>query len=229
VRQDVSEGYPGLPLRLSLLVVDESCSPVPDASIDIWHTRNSGVYSGDDTGLGWDGTPIDFAAGAGAAAPTPPPEDAAAPPSEGTAAPPAFSCSLGDREAESRRFFRGTQTTDVNGRVDFDTCYPGWYAGRALHIHFIVRRDGREYVTSQLYFPEDLTREVCESHPDYVEFGQPDTTNSTDQFFSGAEHVLDIERQSDGAMLASKTLVLRSSLDQALCGSDPLVALPTPG
>jgi hypothetical protein len=34
-RRDVSEGYPGLPVRLALLVVDETCTPLAGASVDI--------------------------------------------------------------------------------------------------------------------------------------------------------------------------------------------------
>jgi protocatechuate 3,4-dioxygenase beta subunit len=236
-RSDISEGYPGLPVRLSLLVVDESCTPVAGATVDIWHTRNTGTYSGSDTGLGLDGQPLMLGPPPGAPAPGAAPADAApagaplppagAPPPPG-APPPgaAFSCSLGDADAEAHQFFRGTQTTDATGRVHFDTCYPGWYTGRALHIHFIVRRDGRESVTSQLYFPEELTRELCASHPDYMAAGQPDTTNTSDGLFSGEEHVLETEKQPDGALLAYKTLVIRSSLDTELCGTDVLFAAP---
>jgi protocatechuate 3,4-dioxygenase beta subunit len=36
----------------------------------------------------------------------------------------------------SKHYFRGVQTTVDNGRVDFDTCFPGWYMGRCIHIHF---------------------------------------------------------------------------------------------
>jgi protocatechuate 3,4-dioxygenase beta subunit len=224
-RKDISEGYPGLPVRLSLLVVDENCAPVAGASIDIWHTRNTGTYSGDDTGLGIDGTPLTFGPPPGApppGAPAPGTQDAGAP------GPAPFSCTLGDADAESHHYFRGTQSTDAKGRVDFDTCYPGWYTGRALHIHFIIRRNGQEYVTSQFYFAEELTREICATHPDYSASGQPDTTNSTDAIFSGNAHVLDTERQPDGVLLAYKTLVLRNSLDEELCGTDVLLPPPVP-
>jgi protocatechuate 3,4-dioxygenase beta subunit len=219
-RTDISEGYPGLPLRLMLLVVDESCSPVPGATIDIWHTRNIGKYSGDDDGLGADGTPGGFV-------PTAPPPgvDAAAlgglvPGTNLPAGALSSTCTGGDADAQGHSYFRGTQTTDAFGRLHFDTCYPGWYAGRALHIHFIVRRGGQEDLISQFYFPEQLTAEICASHPDYSERGQPDTVNSTDAFFTGEEHVLDMARQADGAMLAWKTIVLRNSLDEASCGTD---------
>ncbi|MBX7099278.1 MAG: protocatechuate 3,4-dioxygenase [Myxococcaceae bacterium] len=46
-RKDVSEGYPGLPMRLELLVVNKSCAPVPNATVEIWMCDTKGVYSGD--------------------------------------------------------------------------------------------------------------------------------------------------------------------------------------
>jgi protocatechuate 3,4-dioxygenase beta subunit len=39
-------------------------------------------------------------------------------------------------------FLRGNQMTDDNGTVQFDTIYPGWYEGRAIHIHVKVRTFG---------------------------------------------------------------------------------------
>src|SRR5437764_12536545 len=38
-----------------------------------------------------------------------------------------------------KKFLRGYQITDGNGQVTFTTIYPGWYSGRAVHIHFMVR------------------------------------------------------------------------------------------
>ena len=37
---------------------------------------------------------------------------------------------------------RGVQTTDAQGRVTFTTIYPGWYRGRAVHVHFKIRTQG---------------------------------------------------------------------------------------
>jgi protocatechuate 3,4-dioxygenase beta subunit len=45
-RVDVSEGYPGLPMRLVLRVVDAMCRPIAGARVDIWHTGHTGLYSG---------------------------------------------------------------------------------------------------------------------------------------------------------------------------------------
>jgi protocatechuate 3,4-dioxygenase beta subunit len=41
-----------------------------------------------------------------------------------------------------QRFLRGYQISDTQGVVRFTTIYPGWYRGRAVHIHFKVRVPG---------------------------------------------------------------------------------------
>ena len=44
-RRDITEGYPGHPLRLGLRVVDETCEPVQGAAVEVWHTDATGDYS----------------------------------------------------------------------------------------------------------------------------------------------------------------------------------------
>lgn len=130
-------------------------------------------------------------------------------------------CYGGEPDAENHLYFRGTQTTDDAGRVDFDTCYPGWYPGRAIHIHFRVTLDGQSYLISQLFFAEALSEEIFASHPDYTAFGQPDTLNGNDGVIGGEDdlspYLLDTERMADGALLAWKLVALRSSLADAPC------------
>jgi protocatechuate 3,4-dioxygenase beta subunit len=47
VRQDLTEGKPGFPLKLRLRVVDATgCVPVQNAAIDVWHCDALGIYSG---------------------------------------------------------------------------------------------------------------------------------------------------------------------------------------
>jgi len=47
VRQEITEGHPGLPVRLQIALVDsKSCAPLPNAALDIWHCDAAGVYSG---------------------------------------------------------------------------------------------------------------------------------------------------------------------------------------
>ena len=38
-----------------------------------------------------------------------------------------------------KKFLRGALVTDATGKAQFTTIYPGWYQGRAVHIHFKVR------------------------------------------------------------------------------------------
>ncbi len=45
-RADITEGRPGVPLRLRLQVVDATCQPIPNARVDVWHCDAEGIYSG---------------------------------------------------------------------------------------------------------------------------------------------------------------------------------------
>jgi protocatechuate 3,4-dioxygenase beta subunit len=46
VRRDITEGRPGVPLRLRIYVVDsDTCKPLKNAAVDIWHCDALGVYS----------------------------------------------------------------------------------------------------------------------------------------------------------------------------------------
>ena len=89
-------------------------------------------------------------------------------------------------------FLRGHQITDAAGMVEFRTIYPGWYPGRAVHIHLMVHTPARTY-TSQLYFPEEITAAVLADGV-YRAHGLPDTTHATDGIFAtgGQPAVLEI-------------------------------------
>lgn len=52
-------------------------------------------------------------------------------------------------------FLRGRQTTDANGLVKFTSIFPGWYSGRATHIHVhIYNSAGTSLKVTQIAFPE---------------------------------------------------------------------------
>jgi protocatechuate 3,4-dioxygenase beta subunit len=86
---------------------------------------------------------------------------------------------LGGLDTTGQRFLRGTQTTDAAGHARFETIYPGWYPGRTTHIHFKVQLSTSSEVTSQIYFPEDVTASVYGAAP-YASRGQKDTSNTAD-------------------------------------------------
>jgi protocatechuate 3,4-dioxygenase beta subunit len=60
-------------------------------------------------------------------------------------------------------FLRGIQTTNAAGEVTFTTIYPGWYQGRATHIHAEVTRAGRSIKVTQIAFPESVNNTVHRS------------------------------------------------------------------
>jgi len=67
------------------------------------------------------------------------------------------------------KFLRGYQTTDASGSVKFTTIWPGWYQGRAVHIHFKIRTTAANGqvadFTSQLFFPDAMNTTVFANAP----------------------------------------------------------------
>ena len=86
--------------------------------------------------------------------------------------------------------FRGTFMIDKKGIVRFTTIYPGYYAGRALHIHVAVRiTAGNNYLeerhvawVGQLYFPEIASRSVLNAR-EYSGRAVSPLTNDQDFFY----------------------------------------------
>lgn len=86
-----------------------------------------------------------------------------------------------------RKFLRGYQITDANGVAEFVTVYPGWYRGRAVHVHFKLRLfagTAKTYeFTSQFFFDESLTDKVHALSP-YSAKGRRDTLNTADGIYN---------------------------------------------
>ena len=111
---------------------------------------------------------------------------------------------------------------DADGRVDFDTCFPGWYSSRAVHIHFAVRRGQDTYATAQLFFEQTLIDGIYASEPLYSVRGLPDTPNTDDKVLGDNDpsmYTLEWARMADGAMQAWKTVVIRAALADATCSA----------
>jgi protocatechuate 3,4-dioxygenase beta subunit len=139
-RSDIREGKSGLPLALTLTVVNvnSGCAPVVGANVEIWQCDADGHYSQYQQ-PGYNG--------------------------------------------QADTFLRGIQTTDPAGRVTFTTIYPGWYMGRATHIHVEVTINGASVKVTQIAFPEDVTAAVYATGV-YATHGPNPTTNTRDGIFA---------------------------------------------
>ncbi|MGB5370055.1 MAG: intradiol ring-cleavage dioxygenase [Flavobacteriaceae bacterium] len=58
-------------------------------------------------------------------------------------------------------FLRGRQTADQDGRVSFISIYPGYYQGRAPHVHLeVLNPEGKSLLVSQIAFPHGVSDTV---------------------------------------------------------------------
>jgi len=90
-------------------------------------------------------------------------------------------------------FLRGRQTTNSIGQVSFTTIFPGWYSGRATHIHVhVYNASGNSLLITQIAFPEGSNSAVAtvnaSSANGYTKGMSGYTYNASDNVFSdGAE------------------------------------------
>ncbi len=102
-----------------------------------------------------------------------------------------------------KKFLRGFQLTNPDGKVEFVTVYPGWYPGRAVHLHVKIRlitKQARNYqFTSQLYFNESVTDQVHAQAP-YAQRPGRRLRNPQDGIFreGGDQLLLTPQRTSSG-------------------------------
>jgi protocatechuate 3,4-dioxygenase beta subunit len=64
-----------------------------------------------------------------------------------------------------KTYLRGVQLTGEGGVAQFRTIYPGWYAGRSIHIHMKAHVDGQTVHTGQLFFNESVNDRVLRLSP----------------------------------------------------------------
>jgi protocatechuate 3,4-dioxygenase beta subunit len=185
LRRDITEGRPGVPLMLAIRVVDAK-NCAPLQDAAL------DIWHCDAAGVysGFTAESPDGGRGRGPGGPR-------------------------SRQIDATRFLRGVQISDDRGLVEFSTLYPGWYAGRAIHIHTKVHIAGgaaKKYSgghvahTGQLFFPEDLTERIARVEPYVTRKGVVyRTTQAEDGIFNsqhGAEGMLKMERlgkaDSDG-------------------------------
>ena len=185
-RRDVRSGKPGVDLLLRMRVVDaDSCEALAGVKTEIWSCDALGNYSGHpdvDPNV-----PPGFGGGSGPGQrPGRPPGGPGRRP-EGAGRPggPAAGFSGGGRGGHReptgpRRFLRGSQVANNQGEVEFVTIYPGWYNPRAVHVHVKVHLGKQELLTTQLYFPDDLTDSIHQTEA-YVSRHPTPFTKSNDR------------------------------------------------
>jgi protocatechuate 3,4-dioxygenase beta subunit len=84
----------------------------------------------------------------------------------------------------SKHFLRGRQATDTNGVAAWKTIFPGWYPGRAPHIHVeIFSAAAKSLLTTQIAFPKAECDKVY-AQGVYKSKGLQSTTNERDGIFS---------------------------------------------
>jgi protocatechuate 3,4-dioxygenase beta subunit len=92
-----------------------------------------------------------------------------------------------------QNWLRGFQLTNAAGVVEFVTIYPGWYPGRAVHVHFRIKRAGKPDFVSQLYFDDALSDQVLAQAP-YSGHAGTRPRNEDDSIFlaGGKDLMLDV-------------------------------------
>jgi protocatechuate 3,4-dioxygenase beta subunit len=109
-------------------------------------------------------------------------------------------------------FLRGIQRTNPGGLASFVTLFPGWYQGRATHIHVMVHLGGTVIHTGQLYFPEAVVTAVAKRSP-YSRRGEPDMRNADDAIYrnGGKSSLTSVARDGSGAYVSTITMGVHRS------------------
>jgi len=154
IRSNIAEYEPGLLFFMNIGVIDvETCKPVPNLLIDVWQANATGHY---------------------AAHPTPAPHLVdELPKAEG---PRRGLLTAFPRSVEGETFGRGALPSDENGVVQFTSIFPGYYTGRATHVHVRVHPEwsilpngtftsGRLSHTGQFFFEDQLNVAVDKLWP----------------------------------------------------------------
>lgn len=103
-------------------------------------------------------------------------------------------------------YLRGYVHTDADGKATITTIYPGWYSGRAVHIHFKIRTDpgeasGFEF-TSQLFFDDAFSEQVYSTGV-YASKGPQDVQNADDGIYQQSQGLTLLDVVPDGDVLAA--------------------------
>lgn len=171
----MSEDQPGVPLVMDIGVLDmATCEPLTNVMVSLWHANATGSYSSFtalDPNLEFGDllTTLNMTRDQ-------------------------VEYGVTDLHTDNTTFLRGMYPTDSEGVMEMKTIFPGFYAGRSLHVHSQVYTDytlfpngtissGNLVSTGQLYFDEALSAEMMALEPYANHTQTPRVTNDVDQFF----------------------------------------------
>jgi protocatechuate 3,4-dioxygenase beta subunit len=121
-------------------------------------------------------------------------------------------------------WLRGLQLTDANGLAKFTTIYPGFYSGRAPHIHVKVHigggHTGSKYSgghvshNGQIFFPEALSTKVYRSSP-YTQDANTRTYRKSDRIYTGQHGASSVLKISGGSVSSGLRGAITLAVDTA--------------
>jgi protocatechuate 3,4-dioxygenase beta subunit len=201
----------GVPLDLTINVLDASkaCKPLGGVAVDIWHANAHGLYSDETSQQAGGGT------------------------------------TAGDTSGQN--YLRGYQITGkdpgihgspVPGQVSFRTIWPGWYTGRAIHIHVRVRKLSHSGATiagytNRIFFSDaDNDRVLTGGAPYSARSPQTDpTTDENDTVLQSSDHATNVVavkgsigrgfRATFNVMLSDSEVSAPGSLGRPTTGGPP--------
>lgn len=114
-------------------------------------------------------------------------------------------------DTTGQTYLRGVQVTDSEGKAVFKTIYPGIYPGRVPHIHFKVIIDNKSFVTSQFYFPPEISKQVYSNDSAYPERRMiKESSDVVVLYYGGVDELrMDVEKK-DGIYTASHTVGIKN-------------------
>ncbi len=116
-----------------------------------------------------------------------------------------------------KTYLRGTQLTDAKGVAQLHTIYPGWYQGRAIHIHMKVHVGGHTVHTGQLFFNDSVSDRVVRLSP-YSSHRGTRLRNKADQIYrqaGGSGALLRLRRRKASAFRKGLIGTITVGIDQS--------------
>uniref|UniRef100_A0A0K3C7C1 BY PROTMAP: gi/342321440/gb/EGU13374.1/ ADP-ribose pyrophosphatase [Rhodotorula glutinis ATCC 204091] n=1 Tax=Rhodotorula toruloides TaxID=5286 RepID=A0A0K3C7C1_RHOTO len=154
IRQNMAEDQLGLPFYMDVGVIDvNTCEPLENALVDLWHANTTGHYAGhpeQDPELKWEGP--------------------------ATSGPRKGLLSKYPRTNDHETFLRAAWPTNKNGLAQFSSIFPGYYTGRATHVHVRIHTaweplangtftSSRMIHTGQFFVPDSLNMQIDKIWP----------------------------------------------------------------